>query len=141
MPLVPISVKASGFYPVLGARRPAYKTWGVPRNFWWSVPLASFTSFIFSVQFQIFPLKFSPLSTRNGKTANKFKFSLKCDVDKIDQNPYKNHKILIISPWLIFVQKAFLLGLFSDELIFGGAYYWREFPFQNSLGLTKKKTA
>ena len=36
-------------------------------------------------------------------------------------------KIPIISPGLIFVQKAFLLGLFSGELIFGGAYYWKEF--------------
>ena len=26
----------------------------------------------------------------------------------------------------IFVQKAFLLGLFSGKLIFGGACYWRE---------------
>ena len=36
-------------------------------------------------------------------------------------------KIQIISPWLIFVQKAVLLGLFSGELIFRGAYYWKEF--------------
>ena len=36
-------------------------------------------------------------------------------------------KIPIISPGLIFVQKAFLLGLFSGELIFGGTYYWKEF--------------
>ena len=36
-------------------------------------------------------------------------------------------KIPIISPGLIFVQKAVLLGLFSGELIFGGAYYWKEF--------------
>ena len=28
-----------------------------------------------------------------------------------------------ISPGLMFVQKAFLLGLFSGELIFGRAYY------------------
>ena len=27
----------------------------------------------------------------------------------------------------MFVQKAFSLGLFSGELIFGGAYYWKEF--------------
>ena len=42
---------------------------------------------------------------------------------------YLYHKILIIhvSPELIFVQKAVLLGLFSGELIFGGAYYWEEF--------------
>ena len=37
-------------------------------------------------------------------------------------------KIPIISPRLVsvYVQKAFLLGVFSGELIFGGAYYWRE---------------
>ena len=29
-------------------------------------------------------------------------------------------------PGLIFVQKAFLLGLFSGEIIFGEAYYWKE---------------
>ena len=39
----------------------------------------------------------------------------------------KYRKLPIISPGLIFVQKAFLVGLFSGELIFGGAYYWREF--------------
>ena len=32
-----------------------------------------------------------------------------------------------MSPRIIFVQNAYLLGLFSGELIFGGAYYWREF--------------
>ena len=32
------------------------------------------------------------------------------------------HKIPIISPGLIFVQKAVLLSLFSGELIFGEAY-------------------
>ena len=26
-----------------------------------------------------------------------------------------------------FVQKAFLVGSFSGELIFGGTYYWRAF--------------
>ena len=39
----------------------------------------------------------------------------------------KDHKIPRISPGLIFLRKAFLLGLFSGELIFGGAYHWREF--------------
>ena len=34
-------------------------------------------------------------------------------------------KIPIISPGLIFVQKAVLLGLFLGKFIFGGAYYWR----------------
>ena len=47
-------------------------------------------------------------------------------------------KILIISPELIFVQKAFSLGLFSGELIFGGACYRRNFAFQNGLGLSIK---
>ena len=47
-------------------------------------------------------------------------------------------KIPIISPGLIFVKKAFLLGLFSGELIFGGAYYWRKFCIQNELDLTIK---
>ena len=36
-------------------------------------------------------------------------------------------KIPIKSPGLIFVQKAFLLGLFSGERIFGGDCYWKEF--------------
>ena len=42
-------------------------------------------------------------------------------------------KIPIISPGLIFVQKAFLLGLFLGDLIFGGAYYMcigRNFTFK-----------
>ena len=34
-------------------------------------------------------------------------------------------KIPIISPGLIFVQKAVLLGLFLGEIIFGGTYYWK----------------
>ena len=34
-------------------------------------------------------------------------------------------KIPIISPGLIFVQKAFLLGLFSGEFIFIGSYSWK----------------
>ena len=36
-------------------------------------------------------------------------------------------KIPMISPGLIIVQQAFLLGLFLVGLIFGGAYYWRAF--------------
>ena len=44
--------------------------------------------------------------------------------------------IIILGP--VFVQKALLLGLFSGELIFGGAYSWRNFVFQNGLGLTTK---
>ena len=38
----------------------------------------------------------------------------------------------------MFVQKAFLLGLFSGELIFGGAYYCENFVFQNGWDLTIK---
>ena len=39
-------------------------------------------------------------------------------------------KIPIISPWFIFVQTAFWLGLFSEGLFIGG-----NFAFQNSSGL------
>ena len=52
----------------------------------------------------------------------------------------KYHKILIISPGLIFVQKAFLTGLFLGELIFGGAYYWKEFCISNWVGLDNKNS-
>ena len=49
----------------------------------------------------------------------------------------------IISLGLIFVQKAILLGLFSGELIFGGAYYWKELCVskcpKNGFGLTVQK--
>ena len=47
-------------------------------------------------------------------------------------------KIPIISPGLIFVQKAVLLSLFSGELIFGGAYYWKEFCISKWVGLDNK---
>ena len=51
------------------------------------------------------------------------------------------HKIQIISPELIFVQKAVLLGLFSGELIFGGAYYWTELNCVSKLvGLNNKNS-
>ena len=50
----------------------------------------------------------------------------------------KYRKIPIISPGLIFVQKAFLLGLFSGELIFRGAYYWKEFCISKEVGLDNK---
>ena len=49
-------------------------------------------------------------------------------------------EIPIISPGLIFVQKAFLLGLFSGELIFGRAYYWREFCVSKWVGLDSKNS-
>ena len=47
-------------------------------------------------------------------------------------------KIPIISPGLIFVQKAFLLGLFLGELIFEGAYCWKEFSVSKWVGLDNK---
>ena len=47
-------------------------------------------------------------------------------------------RILIISPGLIFVQKAFLLGLFSGELIFRGACYWKEFCVSKWVWLVNK---
>ena len=46
----------------------------------------------------------------------------------------------IISLGLIFVQKAFLGGLFSGELNFGGAYYWREFCVSKCVGLDNEKS-
>ena len=54
----------------------------------------------------------------------------------------KYYKILIINPRLIFVQKAFLLGLFSGELVFGGANLLELgiLHFQNGLGLSIKNT-
>ena len=49
-------------------------------------------------------------------------------------------KISIISPGLIFVQMTFLLGLFSGELIFRGAYYWKEFCVSKWVGLDNKNS-
>ena len=48
------------------------------------------------------------------------------------------HKILIVNRRLIFVQKVFSMGLFSKELIIGGACYWREFCVANWGGLDNK---
>ena len=63
----------------------------------------------------------------------------------LDRRPHKlwpvravYRKIPITSPGLIFVQKAFLLGLFSGVLIFRGAYYWREFCVSKWVDLTMK---
>ena len=53
------------------------------------------------------------------------------------QEEYRRNPI--ISPWLLFVQKAFLRGLFSGELIFGGAYYWREFCISKWVKLDNRK--
>ena len=47
-------------------------------------------------------------------------------------------KFPIISLGLIFVQKAVFLGLFLGELIFGGAYYWKEFCVSKWVGLDNK---
>ena len=44
----------------------------------------------------------------------------------------------MISPGLIFVQKAFFAGLIFGELIFAGAYYWREFCVSKWVGLDNK---
>ena len=49
-------------------------------------------------------------------------------------------KIPIKSPGLIFVQKAVLLGLFSEELIFGGSYYWKESCVSEWVGLDNKNS-
>ena len=47
-------------------------------------------------------------------------------------------KIPIISPGLIFVQKAFLLSLFLGALLSDGLIIGRNFAFQNGLGLIIK---
>ena len=49
-------------------------------------------------------------------------------------------KIPIISPGLIFVQKAFVVGLFLGDLNFGGAYYSREFCVSIWVGLDSKNS-
>ena len=49
-------------------------------------------------------------------------------------------KIAIISPGLIFVQRAVLLGIFSGELILGGAYYWKEFCISKWVRLDNKNS-
>ena len=49
-------------------------------------------------------------------------------------------EIRIISPGLIFVQKAVLLGSFAGELIFGRAYYWKEFCVSKWVGLDNKNS-
>ena len=54
--------------------------------------------------------------------------------------PSLYRKIPIIIPGLIFVQKSFLLGLFSGEPILGGAYYWKEFCVSKWIGLDSKNS-
>ena len=49
-------------------------------------------------------------------------------------------KIQIISPGVIFVRKAILQGLFWGELIFGGAYDWKEFCISKLVGLDNKNS-
>ena len=49
-------------------------------------------------------------------------------------------KIPIISPGLMFVQTVVLLGLFLGELIFGGAYYWKDFCVSKWVGLDNKNS-
>ena len=63
---------------------------------------------------------------------------VQCAREHSDENKYP--KIPIISPVLIFVQKAVLLGLFSGELIFRGAYYWKEFCVSKWVGLDNKNS-
>ena len=57
---------------------------------------------------------------------------------QMSRNKYR--KIPIISPGHIFVQKAFLLGLFSGELIFGGACYRNEFCVSKWVWLLNKNS-
>ena len=61
-----------------------------------------------------------------------------CDVFACVNIKYR--KILLTSPGLIFVQDAFLLGLFSGEPIFKGAYYWKEFCISKWVWLNNKNS-
>ena len=49
-------------------------------------------------------------------------------------------KVSIVSPGLIFVQKAVLLGLVLGELIIREAYYWKEFCVSKWVGLDNKNS-
>ena len=49
-------------------------------------------------------------------------------------------KILIISPGLIFVQKAFFAGLIFRGAYFRRVYYWKEFCFSKWAGLDNKNS-
>ena len=53
---------------------------------------------------------------------------------------YVCRNIPIISPGLVFGQKAFSLGLFSVELVFGGACYRKEFCVSNWVLLLNKNS-
>ena len=77
------------------------------------------------------------------------KLCLECKPNKPSQKIFIFHsffvlslftycKILIISPGLIFVQKAFLLGLFSGSLFLERLIIGWNFAFQNGLGLSLK---
>ena len=70
---------------------------------------------------------------RKGSTISKQNALLPRLTNHANQWIYR--KILIISPGFIFVQKAVLLGLFLGELIFGGAYYWKELRVSKWVGL------
>ena len=49
-------------------------------------------------------------------------------------------KILIISPGLMFVRKAFSLGLFLEDLVFRGACYQNEFCVSKWVWLVNKNS-
>ena len=69
---------------------------------------------------------FPRVHTRMAEISTPFQTSGQSMYPILDQNgKYRN--IPILSPGLTFVQKAVLLGLFSGELIFGGACYQKEF--------------
>ena len=50
-----------------------------------------------------------------------------------------HREILIISPEIIFVQKAFFGGLFSGERTWEGIVFGMNFAFQNGFGLSIKQ--
>ena len=56
-----------------------------------------------------------------------------CEIQRFQDGESLYRKIPIIGPGLIFVQKPFLLGLFSEGLIIGN-----NFALQSGLALTTK---
>ena len=98
----------------------------------WQIPKISENSRRFSEDYRRTVPRFSDISADYRQLQNMIRIFLltRERVTNIpEKRPMSYRKIPIISPGLIFVQKAFLLSLFSGELIFGGAYiyYWVEF--------------
>ena len=62
-----------------------------------------------------------------------FIFPLTCQL-------YNVFNAILRYPGLIFVQKVLEVSLISGELIFRGAYYWKEFCISKWVGLDNKNS-